>query len=80
MNTFSIAGHLGKDLELKTKGETTWTQLPVATYNGDEPQWFWITAFGKLAKNMVKHLATGDAVAISATCGSPPTKASSGWS
>ena len=65
MNTFTIAGHLGADLKLETKDETTWTRLRVATNNGHGTQWFWITAFGKLAENMVKHLGSGDGVAIS---------------
>ncbi len=64
MNTFTIAGRLGTDLELKTKGETSWTRLRVATNNGHGTQWFWITAFGKLAKNLVKHLAKGDGIAL----------------
>lgn len=65
MNTFTIAGHLGADLKLETKGETTWTRLRVATNNGHGTQWFWITAFGKLAENMAEHLGKGDGVAIS---------------
>ncbi len=64
MRTFTIAGHLGTDLKLETKDETSWTRLRVATNNGRKTQWFWITAFGKLAENMVEHLATGDGVAI----------------
>ncbi len=64
MNAFNIAGRLGSDLELKTKGETTWTRLRVAT-NGRKTNWFWVTAFGKLAEAMVKKLSKGDAVAIS---------------
>ena len=65
MNTFTIAGNLGTDLKLETKGETSWTRLPVATNNGHGTQWFWITAFGKLAKNLVKYLGKGDSIAIS---------------
>ncbi len=65
MNNFNISGHLGTDLKLKTKGETSWTRLRVATNNGHGTQWFWVTAFGKLAKNLVKHLAKGDGIAIS---------------
>ena len=64
MNTFTIAGHLGTDLKLESKGETTWTRLRVATNNGRKTQWFWVTAFGKLATNMVEHLAKGDGIAI----------------
>lgn len=64
MNNFTIAGHLGADLKLETKGDTTWTRLRVATNNGRKTQWFWITAFGKLAENLVKNLAKGDGVAI----------------
>ncbi len=65
MNTFTIAGHLGADLKLETKGETSWTRLRVATNDGRKTQWFWITAFGKLAENMVKNLGSGDGIAIS---------------
>ena len=65
MRNFSIAGRIGNDLELKTKGETTWTRLRVATNDGGNTQWFNVTAFGKLAKAMVDKLASGDAVAIS---------------
>ncbi len=64
MNTFTIAGHLGTDPKLETKGETTWTRLRVATNDGRKTQWFWIAAFGKLAENMVKNLVKGDGVAI----------------
>ncbi len=64
MNTFTIAGHLVTNLELKTKGEPTWTWLRVATNNGHGIQRFWVTAFGKLAENLVKHLAEGDGIAI----------------
>ncbi len=64
MNIFTISGHLGTDPKLETKGETSWTRLRVATNNGRQTQWFWITAFDKLAKNMVKHLSKGDGVAI----------------
>ncbi len=65
MNTFTIAGHLGADPKLQTKGETTWTRLRVATNNGHKTQWFWVTAFGKLAETMAKNLAKSDGVAIS---------------
>ncbi len=36
MNTFTIAGHrhLGANLKLESKGETTWTRLRVAKNNG----------------------------------------------
>ena len=64
MNTFHLAGYLGADLKLKTKDETSWTQLRVATNNGRSTQWFWITAFGKLAETMVKKLVKGDGIAI----------------
>ncbi len=65
MNTFQLAGRLGTDPKLQTKGETTWTRLRVATNNGHGTQWFWVTAFGKLAETMVKKLVKGDGVAIS---------------
>ena len=65
MNTFTIAGHLGTDPKLETKDDTSWTRLRVATNNGHGTQWFWITAFGKLAENLVEHLAKGDGIAIS---------------
>ncbi len=65
MNTFTIAGYLGTDLELQTKDDTTWTRLRVATNNGRDTHWFWITAFGKLAEAMVDKLAKGDGIAIS---------------
>ena len=64
MRTFTISGYLGTDLELKTKDDTTWTQLRVATHDGHRTDWFWVTAFGTLAKNMVEKLGKGDAVAI----------------
>ena len=64
MNTFTIAGRLGFDLELETKDETTWTRLRVATNNGHGTHWFWITAFGKLAEAMVEKLGKGDGIAI----------------
>ncbi len=64
MNTFTIAGHLGADPKLETKGETTWTRLRVAA-NGRKTQWFWVTAFGKLAEAMAEHLRKSDGVAIS---------------
>ena len=63
MNIFTIAGRLGSDLELKTKGETSWTRLRVAA-NGRETHWFWVTAFGKLAEAMVEKLGKGDGIAI----------------
>ncbi len=80
MNTFTIAGHLGTDLKLKTKDETSWTRLRVATNNGHGTQWFWVTAFGKLAETMVEHLVTGDAIAISGELGVGPTTRRNGWS
>ncbi len=64
MNTFSIAGRLGTDLELESKDKTTWTRLRVATNNGHETHWFWVTAFGKLAEAMVEKLGSGDGIAI----------------
>ncbi len=64
MRNFAIAGHLGTDLELKTKGDTAWARLRVATNNGHDTYWFWVTAFGKLAENMVAKLAKGDGIAI----------------
>ena len=64
MRTFTIAGHLGTDLELKTKDETVWTRLRVATNDGRHTHWFWVTAFGKLAENMVAKLQSGDGIAI----------------
>jgi single-stranded DNA-binding protein len=64
MRTFTIAGYLGTDLELKTKDDTTWTQLRVATNDGRRTDWFWVTAFGKLAEIMVEKLGKGDGVAI----------------
>ena len=64
MRNFQLAGHIGSDLELKTKGETTWTQLRVATNDGGKTHWFWVTAFGKLAEAMVDKLGKGDGIAI----------------
>ncbi len=64
MRNFQLSGHLGTDLKLETKGETTWTRLRVATNDGGKTQWFWITAFGKLAEAMVEKLGTGDGIAI----------------
>ncbi len=64
MRNFQIAGRLGNDPELKTKDDTSWTRLRVATNDGRYTHWFWVTAFGKLAEAMVEKLATGDAVAI----------------
>ena len=65
MRNFQIAGRIGIDLELNTKGDTSWTRFSVATNNGANTRWFWVTAFGKLAVAMVDHLAKGDGVAIS---------------
>ena len=64
MRTFTIAGYLGTDLELQTKDDTTWTQLRVATNDGRRTDWFWVTAFGKLAEIMVEKLGKGDGIAI----------------
>ncbi len=64
MRNFHIAGRLGNDPELNTKGETTWTWLRVATNDGGRTEWFNVTAFDKLAEIMVEKLATGDGVAI----------------
>ncbi len=70
MKHFAIAGRLGATPKLETKGEgkdrVTWTQLRVAVNSGqDQPDWFWITAFGKLAENITKHLEKGDGIALS---------------
>ncbi len=67
---------LGADLKLETKGEMTWTRLRVATNNGRKTQWFWVTVFGKLAENMVEHLAKGEGIA---SCGSTSTRTRNGW-
>ena len=63
MKTFAIAGHLGTDPKLETKGETTWTRVRVAA-NGRETDWFTITAFGKLAEAIAKNLQKGDGIAV----------------
>ena len=64
MRTFTIAGYLGTDPELKTKDDKTWTQLRVATNDGHRTDWFWVVAFGKLAENAVEKLVKGDGIAI----------------
>ena len=63
MNTFTIAGRLGSDPKLQTKDETTWATLRVAV-NGQHTNWFWVTAFGKLAETIGEKLKKGDGVAI----------------
>ena len=63
MKNFAIAGHLGADPKLKTKGETSYVNLRVAA-NGKKTDWFWVTCFGTLAKNAAKVLKTGDGIAV----------------
>ena len=65
MKHFTIAGRLGGTPQLETKGEgsdrVTWARMRIAVNSGqDKPDWFWVTAFGKLAENVAKHLAKGD--------------------
>ena len=66
MKTFNIAGRLGTTPELQSKGETVWTNLRVVV-NGpkNRSDWFWITAFGKLAEALCEHLERGGSVALS---------------
>ena len=69
MKHFAIAGRLGGTPQLETKGEgedqVTWTQMRIAVNSGqDKPDWFWVTAFGKLAENVAKHLVKGDGLAV----------------
>ena len=69
MKHFAIAGRLGGTPQLETKGEgsdqITWARMRVAVNSGqDKPDWFWVTAFGKLAENIAKHLVKGDGVAL----------------
>ena len=63
MKNFHIAGHLGADPELDTKGETTWTRLRVAA-NGRQTDWFDVAVFGALAETCCEHLKKGDGVAV----------------
>jgi single-stranded DNA-binding protein len=63
MNAFTIAGRLGSDPKLQSKDDTTWATLRVAV-NGRHTNWFWVTAFGKLAETIAKKLHKGDGIAI----------------
>ena len=64
MKTFTLAGYLGADPELKAKDDTTWTNLRIACNDGKNTDWFWVTAFGKLAEIVVEHLGKGSGLAV----------------
>ncbi len=66
MEIFQIVGHLGAAPKLSDKDGKFRTQLRVAV-NGrrDEPNWYWVTVFGKQAKACAEHLGTGACVAVS---------------
>ena len=67
MKTFTIAGHLGRTPELKSKdkkdGTVHWINLWVAVNGKDETDWFSVTAFGKLA-HALATLEKGDGVTL----------------
>lgn len=69
MTSLAIAGHLGKKPELRSNDTTAWTSLSLAVNRGKDrdPEWFWVTAFGKLAETCCAHLEPGDGVAITGT-------------
>lgn len=65
MKTFTLAGHLGATPKLESKGDTRWTNFRIAV-NGreDRTDWFWVTAFGKLAEVIAEHLEKGDGLSV----------------
>lgn len=67
MKNFQITGRLGTKPTLNSKGDTQWTNLNIAVNNGgdDNPDWFWVTAFGKLAVACAEYLNVGDGVSVS---------------
>lgn len=75
MNRVIIFGKLGKDPESKPAGTTTVCNFSIATReyiagkNGAEgkehTEWHSITAFGKTADTIAKHLRKGDSMLVS---------------
>lgn len=68
LNKVMVLGNLGRDPELKEKGETKWVNLSVATTDGygdkQTTEWHNVTAFGKVAENVAKYKKKGDTVFI----------------
>ena len=72
MNTIMVLGHLGKDPELEFKPDTgnaicrlsIADNLPKRNGQDQPPQWFNVTAFGKLAENANEYLGKGSHVLV----------------
>lgn len=64
MRNFTVSGHLGSDPKTGTKDDVVWTHLRVATNDGGNTVWFWVTAFGKLASGIAENLRKGDGITL----------------
>ena len=65
MKTFQITGYTGKTPELKTSGDTTYTQLRIAVRTRNKgTDWFTIAVFGKLAEICAEYIGKGQVVAV----------------
>lgn len=67
MNSVNFIGRLGRDPEIKhnQKGTAICTfSLAVERYNRDEPDWFEIVCFDKIADTAAEYLDKGSLVAL----------------
>ena len=66
MKNFQITGYVGQTPELKESKGTTFTSLRIAARTRtDEPDWFWVAVFGKLAGVVAEHVSKGMVVSVS---------------
>lgn len=69
MNTITVTGNIGKDIELRyTPQQLAIAEFPVAVTSGKDDKkkttWFNVKVFGQLAENLCNTLTKGDRVIV----------------
>lgn len=67
MNSFSVSGNIGQDLELDEAGGTPVVNGSLAEDHGYGTNWFDFVAWGETAERMVEHVSKGDGIEIMGT-------------
>lgn len=67
MNSFSVSGNIGQDLELDEAGGTPVVNGSLAEDHGYGTNWFDFVAWGETAERMAEHVSKGDGIEIMGT-------------
>lgn len=67
MNSFSVSGNVGDDLELQEAGGSPVVNGSLAEDHGYGTNWFDFVAWGETAERMAEHVSKGDGIEVMGT-------------